>query len=642
MRMTKHYIFLFGLFTLSLGAQDFRSDDFKIKKVGTVNPTNFTPDFDAGIKQMEMPVPGGDSYKDFLGEQKVKSRELYPITGQKSSNKTQEFANDVLIGRQTETYRILPNGSKASVDGGIPNDNTLAISNNGLLVAGFNRALWAYDYNNNAPHFSNYVISLKNMAGDVGFGNYYYDPKLIYDPTADRFILTFLKNNTPSTNRIFVCFSTTNDPKDAWNVYSLPGNPLDNGRWTDYPAVSITDSDFFVTGNLIVPGVSWQVGFDGSVIWQINKEDGYNNEEELSTTLYSQIKHNDWYTRNLHPVRGANGIAEKQYFLSNRNFDLTNDTVFVMHITGDQSDINSELIIDYSVTDEAYGFPPNGRQEDTDVSEPTSGLQTNDARVLGAFLLENKIQFVANTINPLTGLSAVYHGFIDNPGSSNRTITGIIIGNDSLDLAYPNIAFSGKEDCEIQSIIGFDFSSFKDHPGVGVVFHDNQSQYSKISILKNGGSYVNRLGPPQYLTSYERWGDYLGIQRKFNSPGTIYTTGYFTRENHMNSIWVSELFSPDTNFIQNVVADGSNLIFPNPIGNSELINIQFNIDKKQTVRAYIFDLNGKLIGDLAEKKDCIGTNLLSFSTYPLASGTYIVKLLNENGDQILREKFIKN
>jgi hypothetical protein len=635
--MRKVLLVVFGVMFVFTNAQDFKSQKFIIKKEGTVNPRDFVPDFNASIKNVEMPSPDGDSYKSFLMRQKIESRKTFPLKPASSSNKTTVKAEKPIVGRQTPTYRRLPNGAVINVNGGIPNDNSMAISNAGILVSGSNSNIWAYDYNTDTVAFPNSVISLKNMSGETAPGGNYYDPKLIYDPDADRFILTFLKNNNPASNKIFICFSSTNNPVDPWYVYSLPGNPLNNDRWTDYPAVSITNKEFFVTGNLIVPGVSWQVGFDGSVIWQVNKEDGYTNANDITSTLYSQVSYNGFYTRNLHPVRGATGIAEKQYFLSNRNFDISNDTIFVMHITGDQSDPNTELIVDYAVTDVPYGFPPNGQQTDTDLNDPTSGLQTNDARVLGAFLLNDEIQFVGNTVNPATGRAAVYHGFVKNPSSSQPEIKGTIIANDTLDYGYPNIAFTGKSKSESQAIIGLDFTSIDDFPGVGALYFNNDKEYSDLQVLVNGSSYMNRQSG-----TGERWGDYLGIQSKFNNPGTVYTTGYYSLEFNNNSTWVSEIFSPDTNTVHDCPVATGNKVYPNPTGIYEDVNIEFNLEVTQDISAYIYDLNGRLVSKIVESKDCVGTNILTFSTAPLSSGTYIVKILDRDKNEIIREKFIKN
>ena len=78
---------------------------------------------------------------------------------------------------------------------------------------------------------------------------------------------------------------------------------------------------------MIIPGVSWQVGFDGSVIWHLDKFAGFNGGD-INATVYTQIRHQGKFTRNLHAVRGHDNIADKLYFLSNRNFDLQNDTIF--------------------------------------------------------------------------------------------------------------------------------------------------------------------------------------------------------------------------------------------------------------------------------------------------------------------------
>lgn len=641
MRKVLNIVLAVACFTLT--AQDYKVNKINGTRVGTVDPSSFVPDYNAQIRGQEMPNPDGDSYKDFLMRQKIESRKQYPLKPGVSTNKTNSFADRPIIGRQTPTYRVLPNGNVVNVNAGIPNDNSMAISNDGILVSGFNSSIWAYDYNTDTTVFPFSIISLQNMSGVSTPGGNYYDPKLIYDPDADRFILVFLKDNSPSNSRIFICFSSTNDPNDPWYSYSLPGNPLNNNRWTDYPAVSLTDKEVFITANLIVPGVSWQIGFDGSLIWQINKEDGYNNAAQITSTLYSQIEYDGQFTRNVHPVRGARGIAEKQYFMSNRNFDITNDTVFVMHLTGTQEDPTTELKVTYGITDVPYGMPPNGQQADTDLNDPTSGLQTNDARVLGGFLLDDRIQFVANTVNPATGRAGFYHGSVEKPSSENPEIKGQIIGSDTLDYGYPNIAFTGQADCDLQAIIGFDFSSMKDHPGVGAIYYNNDGEYSDLQILTKGETFVNRLGPPTYSDGYERWGDYFGIQSKFNSPGKVYTTGYYVRASGRNSTWVTELFSPDTiSTGGGGGVAGEQKVFPNPTGIYEDINVQFNVTEAQDVSAYIYDLNGRLIDKIVERKDCVGSQILSFSTAPLPDGMYVVKIYGERGNEIMKEKFIKN
>jgi len=83
--------------------------------------------------------------------------------------------------------------------GGLPNDNSSAISNNGLLLLSVNSTVYLYDTKNDSILYPNESISLRNRF-DLSFGSY-FDPKIIYDKTEDRFVLVFLKNSNTSTSK---------------------------------------------------------------------------------------------------------------------------------------------------------------------------------------------------------------------------------------------------------------------------------------------------------------------------------------------------------------------------------------------------------------------------------------------------------
>ena len=116
----------------------------------------------------------------------------------------------------------------------------------------------------------------------------------------------------PLNSHVCVAFSTTNNPLDDWNVYMLKGDALNTNHWTDYPAISINEKDLFITGNLLQSGVSWQLGFFQSIIWQIDKMSGYNGNDSLAFNLWSEIKDDSIYLRNIHPARGARSLIKKE------------------------------------------------------------------------------------------------------------------------------------------------------------------------------------------------------------------------------------------------------------------------------------------------------------------------------------------
>ena len=267
---------------------------------------------------------------------------------------------------------------------------------------------------------------------------------------------------------------------------------------------------------------------------KMDKALGYQGAPSVNANLYSDIKYDDKFIRNLHAVQGANGVTNDLILLSNRNFAIENDTIFYLRLT------DGNLTIDALTSNVPYGVPPNGRQQDTDTSDATMGLQTNDARVLGAIRFEDQIQFVSNTVNPATGLSAIYHGVIENIDTA-PTISATIIGDSIKDYAYPNIAWSGNEACDYETIIAFDYSSFTHFPGTAALHFSNDQEYSSVITIVEGLNFVDRLPG-----GYERWGDYFGLQRKYNEQGKVYSFGYLAMANKSNSGFFAELMSPDS------------------------------------------------------------------------------------------------
>ncbi len=582
---------LLSLFILCLclgasGQTSYKSQYFQVKKGGQFNPREVQPGFHPRLKNIEAPKPDGEGYKDFLLRQKIKAKKRFPRKhAPTAQNQYKTHTAQPIIERGVTITESRFDGRVLNTyAGGIPNDDALAVSNGGMVLAGVNSAIYAYDTQTDTTVFENHIINLGviGLQAGEGGGNF-YDPKLVYDEAADRFILVFLKDNDSINSRIIVAFSSSNNPADPWNVYALPGNPLNSGRWTDFPAINITHDELFITANLIVPGVSWQVGFDGSVIWQVNKKAGYEAAANLPARLYSDIRFGGRYIRNLHCVSGTGSTTAEQYFMSNRNFDVSNDTIFLLNINGLADDPATQLRINYGLTTPNYGVPPNARQTDTDTSNAASGLQTNDGRVLGAITNGDWIQFVSTTMNPATGLAAIYYGWIDDPWDFTQPVsaTGSILADDSLDFGYPNLAFTGNEPCDDEVIIGFNFTSPDHFPGYGFMYKENRGGFLPLQKVVSGETFTNRQGG-----TAERWGDYFGIQRKHNEPGKVWMSGYYTAQQNnrgINATWISEVRTLDSLKFEFETTQAGNADFGQGV---------LNISTYGSIGPYVITVNG--------------------------------------------------
>jgi len=700
MKNIKHLtICAFILFSFTaLTQQTEQKKSFSITKVNTISPKSIKNDnYGAQLVNIEQPSPNGSSYRSFLMQQKILAKTYWEANKKTSPTKTGErnTPQPIIESDGFIPTRKLSNGSIQTLIGGIPSDNTSAISKDGIVVACINSHVYAYDTKTNTPVFESHNITLSNMYSSTPTLGSFYDPKVLYDPIQDRFILTFLKDSSPSTSRIIMCFSSTNNPADPWYVYELPGNPLDNNRWTDFPCLSITANKVYYTANLIIPDVSWQVGFDGSVIWEMDKAAAFEGATDISATLFYDIKYDNKFVRNLHPVNGTDGTASELVLLSNRNFDISNDTIFYVHL------VDEAIQVEALTTNVSYGVPPNARQSDTNTDDPTLGLQTNDARVLGAIMFEDEIQFVGNTVDPNTGFSAIYHGRIT--WQDGLAVTGNIISDEVRDFAYPNIAWSGNELCDREVIINFLYSAPTVFPGAATVFVDNDRNTSEVLVIREGDNIVDRLPG-----GYERWGDYTGLQRIFDQPGSVFSFTYHVLSDERNTGFGVQLGSPDSsklaltfslnsdlqvcnNYItaspsggippyelywdsltspssdsygpfcvdeeiECTVIDargctatakfspefsdeiGDFIVFPNP--SSDYAVVLFKVTGTPVIRAKLFDNAGNLVDILLEQNANQGMNQLVFTMESLAQGLYHI-VIYANDDKIHEQKIIK-
>ena len=67
-------------------------------------------------------------------------------------------------------------------------------------------------------------VSLTAFWGPIG-GQYSSDPKIVYDPSADRFIFVCLVNYMSATPLLAVAVTATNDPTGAWYQFGVNTDP---------------------------------------------------------------------------------------------------------------------------------------------------------------------------------------------------------------------------------------------------------------------------------------------------------------------------------------------------------------------------------------------------------------------------------
>ena len=424
--------------------------------------------------------------------------------------------------------------------------------------------------------------SLTNLAIPLGITGNKFDPKVIYDPNADRFVVVYLSGFTWQTSWVIVGFSQTNDPTGDWNLYKLIGNPLQNDTWSDYPVIGFSENDLFIGLNTFTNGSTNNSGFTEACLWQVGLSEGYSGLE-LITNHYSDILPGTKEIFNITPINGGiEPYGPNMYFLSNRTSDMMNDTVFLLEVSGAVTDQNTELLVNTLTADDSYILPVPARQADG------HWFDTNDNRVLGGYYHNGSIKFVQACTDTLTGTASIYLGSIDDPTLASPTVTSTVISESGLNYGYPNISCSGVTETDEQSIITFNHSSENEFAGFSAVYVTEEMEVSDRILIKAGLNIINVMGD-----SIERWGDYSGSQPLYDDLGTIWAVGSYGLSNNGHGTWIAELRTPDMSAdITTPEVEVHSHLYPNPI--SEQLTIEFNLNKAELVRLELFDVNGRI------------------------------------------------
>ncbi|MBL7766166.1 MAG: T9SS type A sorting domain-containing protein [Chitinophagaceae bacterium] len=555
----------------------------------------------------------------------------HPIPSAEYGNKKQELIRLQELRRQEakptpplqKKRGVAPNpiifkGFQGNTANGVPNDNDVAISNGGFGVSVVNANIRVFDDTGTT------IVnkSLTSLVAQIGTFSWISDPRVIYDPVADRFALVCFSGALSTSSTIIVGFTQTNDPAGNWNFYTLNGNSFNDSTWSDYPIIAISDKDLFITFNQVKDNIDWTIGFKQSVIWQINKQDGY-NATPLNYTLWSGIDYNGKPLRNICPAKfQTTPMGNNLYFLTLRNVDASNDSIFLTEITDSYISGNATLNTKVLIAPVNYGFPPNVRQKKPN-SGPYQYLMTNDARVLAAIYENDQVHFGSNTLNPTYLNAGVYLGTIKDVSTATPTVTADIFSSDSMEFGYPSMTYQGTSPADHRILYTFSHCYTDSFPGTSVLYRNAAGDYSDIIQLKNGTSMINVLSD-----SVERWGDYTNIQKKYNNPGRAYLSGSWGKSGAMNC-WLGIIDNADAPVgITPVAGISKSIVYPNPVAEKRF-TLRFYNDETRMLKFEIFDLQGRRTALILDTRVKQGENEFSFETGVLSPGQYIFRISDD-------------
>lgn len=514
-----------------------------------------------------------------------------------------------------------------------PGDNSMGISRNGFIVSADN---YTIDYYGDGPDSLLQFQLHHDFYGDSTLRKKPFDPRVIYDRYANRFIVVTCAFADTADTYLLISFSRDEDPRNGWNHYRLRSDTLDDNQWFDFPSVSINSSELFISGNMFADLGNGTV--TGNKIFQIRKADGYAGQT-LKFRLWMDVLDSEGdIAYCMVPLQ--DGLMRDSY---NRGIYLASTKLIY-------SGQSSDKLFWYQITD---SFNAPGVALDTHMtssgipySDPLNAYQLGsndqieltDAKVHSGFVMDSVLNFVY--CRDFQNYSVIVLNRLDLRTNINQRYPwGFTAG--SQDFSFPSIAFMGADSTDPDNLaLCFLKTSTNIYPQIDVVHFDDGAFHQSSTVVRQGDGFIDFYNGNQV----ERWGDYTTIQRRYDSqPARAWLVAGYPNGTNPNFFGAVNLFNAYIAEVGDSIALSIQLqgvpgwdivtFYPNPA--IDHLTVAVSEPGRRILQVELVDVHGVvLIGRKADDPVHVELDLGG-----VASGLYFARI-QLNGNQVAYEKVV--
>lgn len=499
---------------------------------------------------------------------------------------------------------------------GTPMDNSVAINDNDVIVSVNNGGFFVHN-------FTGTQLAAFSWYGFTGYDC--YDPRVIYDAVAKRFIVVALSGNQSSTSRMIMLFSNSMNPLSTWNQYSVRAtnitSSIGTGTWMDFPAMGLSEREVFITMNIF----SNSNTFQKSIIFQYPHATGYSGGTFTAGSIWS-VSNSPFHGYHVTPApNGWSGRFSKgQYFVVSKS---SGDYRYrLLYITNHLNSSPAAQMNQWTVNGTSYSLPSDAFQPGT-----SKRLDVGSCAVQNAFILNGVIHFTLITKNS-SNVSKVRYVRMTT-GTSPSTQNYTFNSNAENYLAYPSVvpysnnALNGPDKNVIIGMLSSNATSH--HPSIRVVNCDDGGSWSNSVIVRSGQNFVSYTS-----NSVQRWGDYIGMCRDHATgaqPRVWIAGSYGTVDNRYRTRIAQigaqgPLTSIDEPEPATPLSEAS--LYPNPA--MDRVTFEFIYAHDARLRIAIMDAQGRMVKEVFAGSPRHGRNRISFSVDDLSPGLYVVTATGEH------------
>ena len=361
--------------------------------------------------------------------------------------------------------------------------------------------------------------------------NFLFDPKVIYDQHAGRFVVVALerqdvtRGDPVDTSRILLAVSDDTDPNGTWYFHAI--NSMVNlgglDRWADYPGFSVDEEAVYITNNMFAFGLGGS-GYGGSLLWIVDKglgSGGFYDGGATGVAVYDAVDLSGAATgtqfqpAHVFGAGGVPGVGNPGTFLVAYS-GLSNGIQEVLSIirVDDPLGISGGPVFSHQFVGVGHIDDPFLPMPDAPQAGTATLVETNDRRALQAVWRDNSLWTTAQVV-PVSGVDAgqatAHWWELDTSSLASISVVqqGDVGGEDiapGTHTFFPSIAVDGNGNMGI----GFAASAptiFPSAAYTGRLSSEPPGTVQPTEILAMGQDvYVRTFG-----TGRNRWGDYSGI-----------------------------------------------------------------------------------------------------------------------------------
>ena len=381
--------------------------------------------------------------------------------------------------------------------------------------------------------FSNVLPNINALGGA-------FDPKVIYDQAAGRWLLVYLATDDKSQSWVLLSVSNGSDPTGNWCNIPLRGDAngdTPSGNWSDYPGLGLDDKAVYITTNQFQLTPAGDGTFQYARIRIIPKSQLYGACVSPSYFDFWDLTDPESTNERVFTVRPAltYGAPGVEYLVNNSPFETS--TYFTLwSLTNPLS--TSPSLAAQNVAVAATTAPPNADQQGG--TGGTSGcpapclIDTGDGRLLD-LVYRNGFLWTSHGVAGGTGDNYARVRYVRfNVTGPPVVQEDVSFGADGCWYYYPAVAI------DQNNSLGMVFTRSCTNEFAGVRYSTRTASDPTLQ-----GSNSVKDGETNYLnpaSGKNRWGDYSGASVDPADPSKLWLVGEYAASptNHWGT-WIGQI-----------------------------------------------------------------------------------------------------